>query len=145
MNIKLKTWRDFDRLSRIELLLAAIGLIISIYLTVAHYTNIQVACPTSGVLNCDAVLSSQYAVLFGIPVAVLGLAFFLIYLILTFLGMQIARFVVTCFGIGFVMYFLYAEYMLGHICAYCSAVHIIVIALFIIFLYRFETDTTALP
>ena len=83
--------------------------------------------------------TSAQSYVFGIPVAVLGLAFYLfavtvmspwawrwarreIYLL------RIASLVV---GIGFVLYLLYAElFIIGSICLYCTSVHAITFILF---------------
>ncbi|HEX4256121.1 MAG TPA: vitamin K epoxide reductase family protein, partial [Streptosporangiaceae bacterium] len=58
--------------------LALIGLGVSIYLTYAHYTESALAgcTETTGVVNCGKVTTSPQSVVFGIPVAVLGLAFY---------------------------------------------------------------------
>ena len=57
--------------------LALAGLGVSIYLTIAHFTESALAgCSESGVVNCTKVTTSPQSYVFGIPVAVLGLAFF---------------------------------------------------------------------
>ena len=53
--------------------LAAVGALITGYLTVAHYHGARLVCPTSG---CETVQHSRYALLVGIPVALLGLLAF---------------------------------------------------------------------
>src|SRR4029077_17264516 len=57
--------------------LALAGLGVSIYLTIAHFTESALAgCSESGLVNCTKVTTSPQSYVFGIPVAVLGLAFF---------------------------------------------------------------------
>jgi len=53
------------------------GLALSIYLTISHYTD-QAAlfCQQNSVVNCLKVTTSPESEIFGIPVAVLGLVFF---------------------------------------------------------------------
>lgn len=51
--------------------LALAGLGIAAYLTYARYSGTQIACSTGG---CETVQHSRYAVVAGVPVAVLGLA-----------------------------------------------------------------------
>jgi uncharacterized membrane protein len=51
--------------------LSAAGLAIAAYLTVVHYTHTAPICTTGG---CEKVQHSTYALLHGVPVAVLGLA-----------------------------------------------------------------------
>lgn len=50
--------------------LASIGVAVTGYLTVAKFTGNSTACPTGG---CDIVLSSPYATVFGLPLALFGL------------------------------------------------------------------------
>src|SRR4029077_9087029 len=58
--------------------LALAGLGVSIYLTIAHFTESTLAgCSESGLVNCTKVTTSPQSYVFGIPVAVLGLAFYL--------------------------------------------------------------------
>lgn len=51
--------------------LASVGAAETLYLTATKLLNASVACPTSG---CDAVLSSPYSQLFGVPLPLLGAA-----------------------------------------------------------------------
>src|SRR5215470_6561459 len=54
------------------------GLGASIYLTIAHYnTAVTLACPATSTINCEKVTTSPESYAFGIPVAVLRLAFYL--------------------------------------------------------------------
>ena len=58
-------------------ILSLAGLGVSIYLTITHYsTGVTLACPDTGAINCEKVITSPQSIVFGIPVAVLGLAFF---------------------------------------------------------------------
>ncbi len=50
--------------------LVALGLGVSLYLTISHYSDSAVACAFGE--SCDRVAASVYATLFGIPVALLG-------------------------------------------------------------------------
>jgi uncharacterized membrane protein len=49
--------------------LASIGAVVTAYLTVTKLTGDSAACPTGG---CDVVLSSPYATVFGLPLALFG-------------------------------------------------------------------------
>ena len=63
--------------------IAAIALADSAYLTWIHYTNpTGLACSTSGFVNCTAVTTSIYSHPFGIPVAVAGVAWSFVMLLL---------------------------------------------------------------
>jgi uncharacterized membrane protein len=124
-------------------LLALAGLGVSIYLTYAHYTESALAgcTETTGVVKCGKVTTSAQSVVFSIPVAVLGLAF---YVFLTAImspwawlarrrEVGLLRLASLVVGIGFVMYLLYAElFDIGSICLYCTSVHVITFLLFVL-------------
>jgi uncharacterized membrane protein len=123
--------------------LALAGLGVSVYLTYAHYTESALAgcTETSGAVNCAKVTTSEQSMVFGIPVAVLGLAFYVFMVAIMSpwawrarrreIGLlRIASLVV---GIGFVLYLLYAElFDIGSICLYCTSVHVITFLLFVL-------------
>ena len=123
--------------------LAILGLAASAYLTYTHFTDSALAgcTETSGAVNCGKVTTSPQSVVFGIPVAVLGLAF---YVFLVAIMSPIAwrsrrreialvRMLSLVVGIGFVLYLLYAElFQIGAICLYCTSVHIITFLLFVL-------------
>ena len=118
--------------------ISLVGFVISLYLTAYHYAGIPLICQNSGIINCANVLNSQYAYILGIPVALLGLAFFIVEIALVMhwkeRGMMLLW---NMLGLGFVIYFLYAEYSIGNICEYCTIVHLAVISLLLLSAYDF--------
>jgi uncharacterized membrane protein len=122
--------------------LALAGLGVSIYLTIAHFTESALAgCSESGVVNCTKVTTSAESYVFGIPVAVLGLAFFAFGVVImspwawrsTRREIHLARIASLVVGIGFVLYLLYSElFTIGSICLYCTSVHVITFLLFVL-------------
>jgi uncharacterized membrane protein len=120
--------------------LALAGLGVSTYLTVAHFTESALfACAESGLVNCTKVTTSPQSYVFGIPVAVLGLAFYVAAVVLmspwawrsTRREVHLIRLASVVAGIGFVLYLLYAElFIIGSICLYCTSVHVITFVLF---------------
>ncbi len=124
------------------LVLALAGLGVSIYLTIAHFTESALAgCSESGVVNCTKVTTSPQSYVFGIPVAVLGLAFFVFAVAImspwawqsAWREIHLARIASMVVGIGFVLYLIYAElFTIGSICLYCTSVHAITFALFVL-------------
>ena len=122
--------------------LALAGLGVSIYLTIAHFTeSALLGCSESGVVNCTKVTTSPQSYVFGIPVAVLGLAFYLFAAaIMSPWAWQAARREIHLLriaslvvGIGFVLYLIYAELLIiGSICLYCTSVHAITFVLFVL-------------
>ncbi|MCL5239530.1 MAG: vitamin K epoxide reductase family protein [Candidatus Marsarchaeota archaeon] len=124
-----------------QIALAIIGLLSSLYLSYSAAFNVQVACPTTGVINCANVLSSQYAKIFGVPNGYLGVLFFIAVLGLIYLKKQEPLALLNAVGAGFVAYFLYAEYLIGSICIYCTLVHICTICLLAISVYELRGAT----
>jgi uncharacterized membrane protein len=124
--------------STLSLSMLAIGL--AAYLTITHYTDpTALACPDTGIVNCTAVTTSSWSVIFGVPVALLGL--------LWALGMaalntpwawhsparwlDAARLALSGAGAVMVIYLVYVElFGVDAICLWCTAVHVTTIALF---------------
>jgi uncharacterized membrane protein len=122
--------------------LSLAGLGVSIYLTIAHFTDKPLAgCSESGAINCTKVTTSAQSYVFGIPVAVLGLAFFIAAVALMspwawrWASREVAliRIASLVVGVGFVLYLIYAElFIIGAICLYCTSVHAITFLLFVL-------------
>ncbi|NUS58961.1 MAG: vitamin K epoxide reductase family protein [Streptomycetaceae bacterium] len=126
------------------LLLAATGAAVSAYLTVEHFTgSASLACPDRGAVDCVKVTTSAQSTVFGVPVALLGLLFYLAVLPLLLPAAWRhprawpgrLRLAAVTSGIMFVLYLLYAElFLIGSICLWCTAVHAITAALFAVVL-----------
>ena len=102
--------------------LSAIGIVLASYLTYAHYAEATIVCTTGG---CEAVQSSDYAELLGVPVAVLGLLAYVFLLATAFLTLELARLagaVVAVSGALFAGYLLFAQlFLIDAICQWCVA------------------------
>lgn len=117
---------------------AALGLAASGYLTVEHFTaSATLACPETGTINCAKVTTSAWSQLAGIPVAVLGLAYFAVMTALTAppaihrRALDRTRVVAAGAGVAMVVYLIWAElFRVNAICLWCTAVHISALALF---------------
>jgi uncharacterized membrane protein len=129
--------------------IAAAGLTVAAYLTVAHYTSPDVlVCSGQGFVDCAKVTTSQQSVVVGIPVAVLGLAWWIAMLALcmpvawrsTKLAMHRIRLALAVAGVMFVLWLLYAEFViLRTVCLWCSVVHVLAFTLFaLVVIYGFE-------
>ena len=123
------------------LVLALAGLGVSIYETYAHFNGSHLAgCTGSGTINCTKVITSPQSMVFGvIPVAILGLIFYVFVVALmtpwawrtTRREVAWLRLAAMLTGVGFVIYLLYAElFQIGSICEYCTGVHVITFLLF---------------
>lgn len=66
-----------------------LGFLDATYLTIVHYKNLIPPC--SAITNCELVLTSKYAVLFGIPVALIGSLYYLLLLATLLLLLQEKR------------------------------------------------------
>ncbi len=125
--------------------LALAGLGVSVYLTIAHFTeSALIGCSESGLVNCTKVTTSPQSYVFGIPVAVLGLAFYVFAVaIMSPWAWQVPRREIhllriasVVVGMGFVLYLLYAElFIIGSICLYCTSVHAITFVLFVLTMF----------
>ena len=65
---------------------ATVGLLDAGYLTYEHYSGNKVMCTL--IHGCDQVLNSQYATVFGVPIALFGVVFYLTILGFCFHYMQ---------------------------------------------------------
>jgi uncharacterized membrane protein len=121
-------------------LLALVGLGVSTYLTIAHYgSGLALACPDSGVVNCEKVTTSPQSVIVGVPVAVLGLVFFGAMVLMNAPRawrspsprVRVTRLGVAAFGVAFAVYLVYTELFTIHaICLWCTSAHVMAFLLF---------------
>jgi len=141
-------------LARIATALCVFGLGVASYLTYEHYTGSKtLSCPAhSSIVNCFKVTTSSYSKIQGIPVAVLGLIFFVV-----MLGLQLPRSWASnsplltwgrlgwsIVGVGTACWLIYAElFKLDAICLWCTSVHIISLLVFIVTAFGTAMVTTA--
>lgn len=128
-----------------SLVLVGIGLLTSIYLTYEHFTdNATLACTANGVVDCVKVTTSQWSTLFGIPVAVLGLGFFVVLLGLCWPSvwrrreawLDWARLGWLTVGLAMVVYLVWAEVVkIQAICLWCTVVHATTFLLWIVVMF----------
>jgi uncharacterized membrane protein len=125
----------------VTLLLCIYGLGASTYLTITHFEPKALACVSNATFNCEKVTQSPQSVIFGIPVAFLGLAFFVPLLLLCLPAawraadrrIHLARLALSISGVGMIVYLIVAElFLIKSICLWCSSVHIAAFALFVI-------------
>ena len=119
-----------DRLLRVGLfLVSAVGIGVSSYLTYVHYQPGALICTGSG--GCEAVQDSKYAVLAGVPIAVLGLSAWIAVLVLTVWNSELARTVTAAIALGalgFVAYLVILQlFVIDAICAWCMANDILLV------------------
>jgi uncharacterized membrane protein len=123
-----------------SLALAVLGLGLSIYLTIEHYTAPgTLACVVTENIDCAQVTTSAQSKFLGIPVAVLGIVFFAAATVLCLpplwrrLDRRLwqARLGVAGLGVLFVVYLIFAElFIIEAFCLWCTAVHLVAFGLF---------------
>jgi uncharacterized membrane protein len=133
-------WAPPRWVSPSAVVLCMAGLGVSTYLTIAHYTaSITLACPDTGTVSCEKVTTSPQSVISGIPVAVLGVAFFASMLVLNVPAawrhpspfLLVSRLGLATGGVGFAVYLIYTELFTVHaICLWCTSAHVLAFLLF---------------
>jgi uncharacterized membrane protein len=119
--------------------LALIGAAIAGYLTWVHYAGLQPFCVGGGG-SCERVQSSQWSELAGIPVAVLGLAGYLLLLGSLAVPGETGRMtaaLLALVGVGFSAWLTYVEVVkIDAICQWCAASAVIMLLLAIVSITR---------
>jgi uncharacterized membrane protein len=123
-----------------SLVICVLGLAASAYLTYEHYSSsTSLACPDTGAINCLKVTTSSYSKLLGVPVALLGLLFYVGMTLLcsppawsaTNAWVGRVRLLGAVSGVVLVVYLVWAElFRIDAICLWCTAVHVLTVALF---------------
>jgi uncharacterized membrane protein len=134
--------RHIKPVAIIGMVLSVLGIADSTYLTIAHYTSsVTLACPATAFINCQKVTTSSYSTIHGIPLTLLGLAFFCSMFVLQLpiswsldnAKLRLARLIFSIIGLLSVFYLVYVElFELDSICLYCTGVHILTFGLFVI-------------
>lgn len=127
------------------LLLSIAGLVDSSYLTWEHYSQVIPPCAVhpfipSFLVDCGKVLTSSYSIMFGIPLAVLGLIHYSLLTLLIissfFSQKKLFRYFIvlqTIIGAFASLYFMYIQIgIIGSICLYCTLSAIISFIILII-------------
>jgi uncharacterized membrane protein len=135
------------------LVLTVCGLAAAAYLSYEHFTaSTTLACPDTGRVSCAKVTSSSYATFLGVPVALLGLVFFLVLLPLVLpsawraagVAVHRARLAWVVIGMVSVLYLVWAElFQVRAICLWCTGVHVITTLVFalVVFAEAFRPST----
>jgi uncharacterized membrane protein len=112
-----------DRTLRIAIgMLSVAGLGVAGYLTYARYAHVELICSTGG---CETVQRSRYAVVAGVPVAVLGLVGYVVLLVTAVLPQAWAAAVgagAALVGLLFAAYLLVVQVaVIDAVCQWCVA------------------------
>ena len=121
------------------MLLAAIGIFDSLFLVNDHYNPTDLCRETGSFLgikiDCGTVLTSKYAEIAGLPIALLGFMYYLSVFLLIYLKPQVTSFlqerypkatvnqlimIIVSIGLLFTIYFVWIQLVvLERICRYC--------------------------
>ncbi len=127
------------------IILALLGLGIASYLAYVELTQIEAACGPVG--ECNIVQSSQYAKIFGIPVAVLGIIYYVAVIALWLLSQLVKStwvkrvpFVILVLSLGGMIFSIYLTALellvIKAICAWCLSSAIITTLIFFTLLVK---------
>lgn len=109
----------------IKILLAVAGVAVSLYLTYIKLSADPFIC---GLGDCGKVATSEYANIFGIPVALFGVGFYFILLFLIFNNLRKLEMYWLLWGILFSSYLTYLElFVIKAICGWCVISFVIII------------------
>lgn len=130
-------------LTLLSLLLALVGLGLSAYLTYVHFNPSALTCSVGG---CDVVQGSQFSTMFGVPIAMFGLAMFLTLIagiILREIRTDWAELISTAIVmilVAAVIYWAYLTYLelrvIYAVCQWCVATSIATLLLLVVEGYR---------
>ncbi|KAF2077377.1 hypothetical protein CYY_001305 [Polysphondylium violaceum] len=123
--------RSLNQTFQIMGVLGIINLIVSLYL--AFGKGESGSCDFSATVSCSTVLNSPYGKILNVPVAIFGITwncFFLYAVWRAMIDDRVSHFITGIYiwcsaGVGFVIYFVIAEMIIGALCPFCTVVHVI--------------------
>lgn len=128
-----------NNLFAIVVILVFLGIIDAGYLTYEHYSPAVAPCSVGAFADCGAVLNSTYSVIYGVPLALLGL-FHYCSLFVWIVSYKLSKrklfadiiILQTLAGLLFSGYLMYLQLLvIGSICIYCTASALISTLIFI--------------
>jgi uncharacterized membrane protein len=137
MSSKESIFNPFRKFAIAAAIVALVGIADAIYLTHHHYTAEPVPC--SIISGCEMVLTSRYATIADIPLALFGAAAYLVAFLLAILTTFVNRKFWLLFGIqvilmtAFTIWLLYLQGMvIGAFCQFCLLSAAVTFTLFVI-------------
>lgn len=107
--------------------LALAGLAIASYLTSAHLRDVAPVCTTGG---CEIVQQSRYSEVIGVPVAALGVGFYVAFLVLLLADARTLGAALAAAAALFAVYLLVVQLVvLEALCVWCVANDVLVVVL----------------
>jgi len=139
---------------RIIGLLGGISSGVALYLAKEHYHTGPSICDrvSGGAFSCSSVNQSEYSEFLGVPVAVFGAIWGAVLCYGSWrlsINDRVAYFITaillwSSLGLLFIVYMVYAEFVLGSICIFCTIIHVLSIIIFY-HAFRMYTDLGVRP
>ena len=133
------------RFVTIVVLLSLLGIGMSTYLLEHHHAEAGSGCDINATVSCSLVNTSSYAELLNVPVAALGILWFIFLIIGTLKTNKdkdlfpLLQLWVTI-GLIFIIYLIIGEILLRAICPFCTVVHVITLIIFIMFTKKWNKE-----
>jgi uncharacterized membrane protein len=130
----------------ILLVLSIAGFFDASYLTILHYQNTIPPCTIAN--GCEKVLTSDFATIFGIPVALIGSIYFLVLIFLLLLNKNyLFKYfkILTAMGVLVSIYFFSTQaFIIKAFCQYCLLSSLIILLIFTVtFFYREKSNKSS--
>lgn len=123
-----------DKIKAVIILFSLIGFGDSAFITFFESKAVASCSVNVSIISCENVLTSPYASIFNIPWSLLGMVWFLVFLLLIFTNYDstYAYLAFAIIGAGSVVYLIYLELIvIKYICIYCTIAHISAIAIIV--------------
>ncbi len=120
----------------IIVLLAIFGFGVSLYLAVTHYMGFTVPCDITH--GCEVVLNSKYSSLYGVPLSVLGVLYFMAIIVTSLLAnhyiswQKYLTYLLSLGALAALVFLSIQFFVLKKVCQYCLATDLTSVALFIL-------------
>lgn len=129
MSVRCNSFMTQSWLQRIGITLSFLGIVFMSYLMKVHYSDAGSSsfCDFAPGFSCDIVNKSVFSELFGVPIAFLGLMYFVVSAIFFMVSYHRARMLhwllfFSAFSLVFSAYLSWVEWrVLGTVCLFCEA------------------------
>jgi len=114
------------------IILCVLGVLVAGYLGYMYYSDNHSVCDINATFACTPVHDSSFAMLLGIPVALIGLVGYLLIMLFAMFQFKYVKWI-ALFGALFSMRLTWAEFFVIHaLCVFCLVSQVIIIAIFLV-------------
>ncbi len=132
------------------LILSLVGLADALFLTYEHYNPLAIPpCPVNAVVDCGKVIRSVYALIYGVPLGLLGTIYYLFFLIFLLLNLSkkyssIAKVLMILASVAAFLFSIYLVFIqifvIRAICFYCMISAVTSTSIFLIVITQLEDE-----